>query len=129
MHNDLDVFGGDICVLLSEANGPLQQLFSDWWVEVDHVKADECVLLFFFYHVYALKPFDYGVGATPLIYTNSSSNGVVDFVQDHFADDAGFTFGGVDESAREGIFKIIVMVFQGDEGLFLCYGLHSVVNF
>ena len=29
VHNDPDVFGGDICVLLSEANGPLQQLFSD----------------------------------------------------------------------------------------------------
>ena len=36
------------------------------------------MLLFFFY---ALEPFDYGVGATPLIYTNSSSNGVVDFVR------------------------------------------------
>ena len=49
MHDDLYVLLGDLCVLLCECNGFLQQAFCYGGVEFYNVEACECVPVFFLY--------------------------------------------------------------------------------
>ena len=89
MHYNFIILHGDL-------DGFLQDFFSDGWVKVDDIEADEVVLVLVFN---AVEPFYNRSRVYPLVDVQDCSDTAADFVQDGFADESNFTLSWVDESA------------------------------
>ena len=83
-------------------------VFRYGWIEVAHVKGDECVLFLFWD---CFEPF-YGVTcAFPQVHLCRLDDFFVYAVEDVFADDANFRFAWIDESAGWVVDEIWFVVF------------------